>query len=330
MHLQNRIRMIAAVASAGLLLGACGTAQSLDPADEEGVAQLSLGTYPNSSLTLPIAVAQKEGIFDATKLDVTTVPGKSGPEIAAALIGGTTQIAPSTPESSFPALRDGQNLVVIPPVAAMNYMILAPANVAGSGVSGLKGKRIGVPARGSAAEGFARAVLSDNGLDPDSDVTFVAVGGSATLVPAYTQGQIDATIGSPSTAAALRGQGLDATVMADAANGSAGELGEYAFGAFFTTTTDVVEKSPIVLRRFCEAMRSSTAYIADPANRDSVITTLSEVMKLPEASVVPIYEAERTLWTDDLTQDRWNKNTEWVLGPDASKAPFKTSTNPCS
>ncbi|MGQ5690808.1 ABC transporter substrate-binding protein [Rhodococcus erythropolis] len=330
MFLQNRLRMIAVAAGVGLLLSACGSAQSLDPADDEGIAQLSLGTYPNSSLSLPIAVAEKEGIFDGVKLDVTTVSGKSGPEITSALIGGTTQIAPSTPESTFSALRDGQNLVVIQPVAALNYMILAPAEVAGNGIGGLKGKRIGVPARGSAAEAFARALLSGDGLNPDADVTFMAVGGSATLVPAYTQGQIDASVGTPSTAAALRSQGLDATVMADAADGGAGELGEYGFGGFFTTTTDVVEKSPIVLHRFCEAMRSSTAYIADPANRDSVITTLSEVMKLPEASVAPIYDAERTLWTNDITEERWNKNAEWVLGSDAAKAPFGTSTNSCS
>lgn len=330
MHLQNRIRKIAVVASAGLLLSACGTAQSLDPADEEGIAQLSLGTFPNTSLSLPVAVAEKAGFFEAVKLDVTTVSGKSGPELTAALIGGTTQIAGGAPESTFSALRDGQNLVVIPPVAALNYMIMAKADVASGGVGGLKGKRIGVPARGSAAEAFARTVLSDNGLDPETDVTFVAVGGSATVVPAYAQGQIDASVGSPSTMAALRGQGFDATAMIDAADGGAGDLGEYGFGGFFTTTTDVVEKSPMVLHRFCEAMRSSTAYIADPVNRDSVITTLSEVMKLPEASVVPIYEAERTLWTNNISEERWNKNAEWVLGPDAAKAPFRTSANSCS
>lgn len=328
MRLSHRMRSTAIAAGLILLLSACGSGPtSTDPTTGDGTATLNLGVYPNNSLSLPIAVAQSQGLFAAAKLEVTTVPGKSGPELSAALIGGSTQIAGNTPQSALPAIRDGQSLVVIPPVAALNYLIAGPAEIADHGVAALKGQRIGITARGSATETFARSVLSDNGLNPDQDVTFVAVGGSATMVPAYSQDQIDAFVGTPSTIAVMRGHGNEVAVIADATNGTAGPLGQYGYGGFFTTTKDVLATSPVTVQRFCDAMRGAGAYIADLANRNAVVATLAELVGLPEDQAVPVYEAEHALWTNDLTADRWKKNAEWVLGADADKAPFDTSTS---
>ncbi len=327
MYLSPRIRSAALAAGLILLLTACGSSTaSTDPTTDTGFATLNLGFYPNNSLTLPITIAQDLGIFEASKLDVTTFPGKTGPELSAALIGGSVQISQNTPQSAFPAIRDGQNLVVLPPVAALNYQIAGSKEIADQGVGGLKGKRIGITARGSATETFARSVLSENGLDPDHDVTFVAVGGSTTMVPAYGQDQIDAFVGTPSTVALMRSHGQGIAVIADAMDGTAGALGKYGYGSFFTTTKDVMDRSPVTVQRFCDAIRKATAYIADPANKDTVVTALSKLAGLPEGQSTPIYEAEHALWTNSLNAEQWQKNTEWVLGADADKVPFNSST----
>ncbi|WP_369809775.1 ABC transporter substrate-binding protein [Parafrankia sp. EUN1f] len=61
-----------------------------------------MGNFPTSALTLPFAVAQEQGFFRDAGLNVTTVKAKSGPELLAGLIGGTTQIAVAVPPTPSP------------------------------------------------------------------------------------------------------------------------------------------------------------------------------------------------------------------------------------
>ncbi|MFD1810675.1 ABC transporter substrate-binding protein [Rhodococcus gannanensis] len=326
----HKLAGAALLATTVLVASACGTSQaSLDPGDVDGTASLTLGIYPNSSLSLPAIVAQNQGFFADAKLDVSTIAGKSGPELTAALIGGSTQVAITAPQSALPAIRDGQDLMALAPAIDLNYLIAGRPDVAENGVSGLKGKKIGVTARGSASEAFAREVLADAGVNPD-DVTFIAVGPSVTNASAFAQGQTDAFVGSPSTLTAMRQQGLDFTIIADASDGSAGPIGEYGYGGFFMTSATTAANSPQTIGRFCTAMNDATAYIADPANRETVIAILAEVMNAPAADITPIYDAEHTLWSNTIDPGRWQKNAEWVLGPDAAKAPFESSVHACS
>ena len=58
----------------------------------------------------------------------------------------------------------------------------------------LKGKKLGVPARGSTLEIFASWMLTKAGLDPEKDVTFVATGGVPTSFGALSSKQIDAVM----------------------------------------------------------------------------------------------------------------------------------------
>src|SRR5262249_50403877 len=60
-------------------------------------------------------------------------------------------------------------------------------------IADLKGKKIGVFARGAAVENMMNIILAKGGLKP-SDVTYVAVGGPTTAFPALANKQVDAAI----------------------------------------------------------------------------------------------------------------------------------------
>ena len=61
-------------------------------------------------------------------------------------------------------------------------------------VRDLKGRTIGVSGMGSGSHVSSRYVLRHAGLDPEIDVSFVAVGGPTTQVSAMEKGQIDAVM----------------------------------------------------------------------------------------------------------------------------------------
>ena len=55
--------------------------------------KVSVGNSGNSTLTFSLTIAQEQGFFQGAGLEVDTVIATSGPALAAALIGNTTQIA---------------------------------------------------------------------------------------------------------------------------------------------------------------------------------------------------------------------------------------------
>src|SRR5262249_54266714 len=61
----------------------------------------------------------------------------------------------------------------------------------------LRGKKVGVASIGGVSEIAARVVLRKNGLDPDKDVSIIAVGDARTAKSALQSGAIQATVLSP-------------------------------------------------------------------------------------------------------------------------------------
>ena len=313
--------------AASLLAGCAGTASSTDPDSAEGVAHLSFGRYPRSTLSLPTYVAQDQGIFSKNKLAVDSVDGKSVPEIVSTLIGGTTQIAGAAPQTVAAALRDGQKLVILPPTSRLDYNIMTRKELAIKDIRGLVGKKVGVTARGAATEAFVGTLLEQAGLSKDA-VTYVAVGGASTMLPAFKQGQIDAMAASPSTRELALKNKLQFDVAIDSTRGDAGELGKWGWAGLMVTTAEFAEKSPVTLKRYCKAMSESIAFITAPSNRDAVIGNISTLLEVDRAAAGRVYDAEHGLWNSHLNKDDWSKNVRWAIGSNPSQTSFDAVTTP--
>ncbi len=88
------------------------------------------------------------------------------------------------------------------------YMKTTPffliANPAIGSVRDLKGKKIGITSFGSATHATARAVLRLQQMDPDKDVTLMAMGTEPTFFAALMNGAIDAAVLTPPNDARAR------------------------------------------------------------------------------------------------------------------------------
>ena len=305
---RRAIAVIAGLATAATL-SACGGSDDSGSADD---GKISFALFPNSVLSLPLAVAQGEKIFEEEGLEVEMVEGKTGPELIAMTIGGTTDIAGASSGTAIPALGQGQELVVMPPYQKESKIIAARKDSGATKLEDLAGKTVAVPARGGDAETFLTAVMEEKGVD-SSKVTFVATGAPASLAVAMLNGKVDAMIGTTSTVELLKSKGGDINVLASAPDGTAGERGELGLSSFMVTTPKFKKEHPEKVKSFCRALQKSTAFIADEANKDAVVKYLMDWVGVPQESAEVIYEKESDSWFNEVGQEQWDANVGYLL-----------------
>ncbi|MFE2120299.1 ABC transporter substrate-binding protein [Rhodococcus aetherivorans] len=315
---RSTLAVVGALVSVGALV-ACGGPESATA--EDGFTSVTVGNMNSNSLTFPLLVAQEEGFFTDVGLRVDTVNSVSGPELTAALIGGTTQIAVGTPENVMPAMAQGQDILTIPPFGRLDMSLVTLADSGIEDISALAGRQVGVVQRGSFSEKFARSVIADHGLDPDS-VTYVAVGSGATMEPAVRNRKVDATVGATSTVALLEQHGLDVRTLANSLDGTGGEAGTFGMQTMWTTTAPFQQQHPGIVDGFCTAMNRAGAWIADDANRDAGAQKLSTLLAVPQETAEKIWDRTHLSWTYRIDQEKWDKVSAWVLEENTSELPY--------
>ncbi|WP_112300251.1 ABC transporter substrate-binding protein [Rhodococcus wratislaviensis] len=305
---------------------ACGSAGTA-PTSENGLTSITIGSMESNSLSFPYTIAQEQGFFQGAGLQVETVTAPSGPQLTAALIGNTTQIAIGTPENVMGAMNQGQQITAIPPFGHIDMSLVTPADSGITDVTSLRGKQIGVVQRGSASERFARTVLSGNGVDPDS-VTYVAVGAGATMEPAVRNKKVDATVGSTSTVVTMEDHGIEFRTLASPFDGTAGELGDVGLQTFWTTTEEFAQQNPEILNGFCTAMNKAADWIADDANRGSGVQSLATLLRIPAESAGRIWDKTHLSWSPTINEATWTANVDWILGDGSSGLSFEQAVMP--
>jgi NitT/TauT family transport system substrate-binding protein len=323
--------LIALLSLVAVATTACGGAASSDEGASTDTSsgpvemqKVSVGNFGNSTLTMPYTIAQEQGFFEDEGLEVETVVAPSGPALASALIGGTTQIATGVTQGIFPAMAQGQPLRAVAPFGQMDLQLVVPEDSGVKDVADLEGKNIGVTARGAVSETFARTMLKEAGVDPDS-VTYVAVGPLPAQIAAFQQGAIDASSFSADATIVAEAQGVELRDLVSTLDGSAGELGDYGLQSFWATTEQYTKEHGDVLDGFCTAMNKASDWLADDANKDAAVTSIMGVTTLPKESATEIWELQHQEWVPEIDEERWNANVDWILGDGGSaKVPFDT------
>jgi NitT/TauT family transport system substrate-binding protein len=316
---------LVALAAAGCSGGAsdasdASTASASGTAGDGALQTLSVGNFGNSTLTMPYTIAQEQGFFEDAGLKVDTVNAPSGPALASALIGGTTQIATGVTQGIIPAMAQGQSLRAMAPFGKMDLGLVVPDGSTVHKVADLKGKKIGVTARGAVSETFARSMLQEAGVDPDS-VTYVAVGPLPAQIAAFSQGAIDASSFSSDATIVAESKGVNLRTLVNTLDGSAGELSDYGLQSFWATTGDYAKAHPTVINGFCKAMNKASSWLADGANKDAAVASIAKLTGLPQDAAAQIWNVQHNSWVPKIDKARWSSNVKWILGS-ADKVPF--------
>ena len=140
--------------------------------------------------------AFEKGIFKERGLDVDLQSISGGAQTSAALIASQIAVGQFGGSEALSANAAGADLVIIANMAPVYpYILYAQKTI--KTVADLKGKKVGVSNKGGSSDIATRAALKANGLDPDKDVSIVAVGSHANRTAALLNGSIDAGVDDP-------------------------------------------------------------------------------------------------------------------------------------
>lgn len=126
------------------------------------------------------------------EVEVVTLTTTSGVQ---ALIANRSNLAPHGADELLIGAAEGADLVAIgSPQSKINYVLIAKNGI--DTVEDLQGRTIGMSGPAGFDALLTRFSLQDAGLDPETDVNFVQIGGSPDRAAALLAGRVDAaTIG---------------------------------------------------------------------------------------------------------------------------------------
>ena len=186
-------RALAALAVAGIIAG--GVTGTVRAADE---MEVNIGYYPGATFMLPLYVADAKGFLKEAGLKTTLIPVANGPLMNSQLASGAIDFGFQPPSLVGIAREQGMDSVFIVGNVTMPWVLIArkELNLPNKGkypavIGDMKGLNWGVYGRGSDGELFMRVMASDAKLNVDKDMTWIAVGGPATGLPALKAKRVD-------------------------------------------------------------------------------------------------------------------------------------------
>ncbi|HEX2890651.1 ABC transporter substrate-binding protein [Vineibacter terrae] len=235
--------------------------------------------YPGiGNMIYRVAVAKGYCGEHGITCQLQTIP--SGPLGAQALLAKSIDVALIPPDVQIMAALKGARLVAILSGVQRNPFQIVARNDAEAPAAGrdyrsfmtdLKGKKIGVPARGSAGElQFVQLALRA-GLKP-TDFTFVAVGAPVTAYGALISKQVDANMTfEPSGSMCEVLKTCRTLFRASNATEPPEVAGTNGGSAVHAMTSDAATRSPHVVEALIAAGRDAEAFIQNPANFEELL-----------------------------------------------------------
>jgi NitT/TauT family transport system substrate-binding protein len=271
-------------------------------------AQQTIGTLRIAVLpiidTLPMYVAQQEGLFEKHAVTVEFIPVASAPErdqlIAA---GGADGTINETLAVMLFNKEDIQMQVVRyalrPTEENGHFFILASDQSGISSIDGLKGVEIGV-SQGTVIEYVTERLLQADGFTTE-EIKTIAVPKIPDRMALLASGELEAGVMPDPLASLVVSQG--GVIVADDSNHP-----EYGFSVI-SFRKDMIEANPEAIKGFLAAIEEATAMLnADPAKYKTV---LSE-QKLVPPPLLDAYEIPVFPIASVPSAEEWNDALSWL------------------
>ena len=279
----------------GLILSACGS-----PAKP---ATLKIAVLPIID-TLPMYVAQQEGLFAKHGVNVEFVPVASAPERDQLLAVGQTDGAVNETLSDMLFNKDKIQMQAVryalrPTEGHGHFFILASAQSGITTPDGLKGVEIGV-SQGTVIEYVTERLLQSAGLTVD-EIKTTAVPKISDRMALLASGKLQAGVLPDPLASLAVGQG--AVIVADDSTHP-----EYGFSVISFRKT-VIDANPKTVKGFLVAIEEATALLnADAAKYANVLSD----QKLVPPPLIGKFQVPPFPTAGVPTEAEWNDALAWA------------------
>lgn len=280
-------RWIARLASAAFALVAAAWGAGARAGDD---MEVNIGYYPGAMFQSLLYIADEKGFYKAAGLKPTLIAASSGPMMNSQMGSGAIDVAFQPPTNVGVARERGLDQVFVMGNVSMPWVLVVRKGLSlphrgryPDVVADLKGLNWGVYGRGSDSEMFMRVMATDAKLAPDKDITWLAVGGPATGLPALKAGKIDVYLAldpAPVVATEL-GYG-EVVVDLRKGEGPADFSGQFYQGV--VTLRKTAEARPKVMEAMLKAHTMALCWARDERNFDALLTLLRGKLPVSELS----------------------------------------------
>lgn len=286
---QNLLRGAAALA---LVAAFAVASSSAFAADKLRVAKSGI-----SLMFTSLDVGEAAGIWKQLDLDVVGIQMDGEAPMQKAMASGELDIALASGTSGAFKIKG----VPQSPVAQMSgppadFVVIVHPNSKYKDIKDLKGKKLGVTARGSLTDWLVHEASRLQGWGDDG-IEAVGISNLQARMAAMKNGDIDGMITTPETATDYAENGAAKILL---------YFGDYVHD-FVTHSilahNDIINKKPEVLQRFLKGWFMTVAYMKKPENREKSIEVMAGVLKISKTAAAVAFDAEIKVMSDDGAWD---------------------------
>ena len=231
-----------------------------------------------SPRTIPLLLAQEQGLFAKQGIDARIVLIKGAPILVASLISGDLEIGYTGGTSVLGAAASGPYLKILSSISSkLTHTMLAHPSL--KTAEQLRGKRFGIQSMGGTTWMHTILGLEHVGLDVERDnINILMIGDSVLIGQSLEAGRIDAAVLDGGLARRLISKGF--SVIVDLTPARIPMVNQAV-----VVTPEFVQKRPELAERILMVLVDSLAYTLAPMNKNVVMRTIMRRLQIEDPKV---------------------------------------------
>jgi NitT/TauT family transport system substrate-binding protein len=234
--------------SVNVLFGSMAILVLLSGSAARSAEQIRVGYGSLSTSYAPIWVAGEAQLFQKNGITAEVLYLESALVRTALIAGDIVMGGMSGTTMAAPRLQGADPIIIASFLNSLQYRLVVRPEI--KAPSQLKGKRIGVAGFGLGAHRGAQIMIAKLGLNPDTDVVMLQIGGDPTRLSALLSGNIDASVFNPP----LYKRAVEAGMRVLA---NIEEMGFPVQASALVSTEQFVRKNPDLTRRAIKSIIES-------------------------------------------------------------------------
>jgi NitT/TauT family transport system substrate-binding protein len=250
----------------------------LQLASASAQTKITIGVAAMSPRTIPLLIAQEQGLFAKQNIDARVVLIKGAPILVASLISGDLEVGYTGGTSVVGAAASGPYLKILSSISStLTHTMLAHPSI--KTVEQLRGKRFGIQSMGGTTWMHTILGLEHVGLDVKRDnISILMIGDSVLIGQALEVGRVDAAVLDGGLARRLISKGFSVIVDLTPANIP-------MVNQAIVVAPDFVQKRAELAERILMVLVDSLAYTLAPVNKSVVVRTIMRRLQISDAKV---------------------------------------------
>ena len=240
--------------------------------------KITVGVAAMSPRTIPLIIAQEQGLFAKQGIEARVVLIKGAPILVASLVSGELEVGYTGGTSVVGAAAQGSYLKILSSVSSkLTHTMLASPNL--KNAEQLRGKRFGIQSMGGTTWMHTILGLEHVGLDVKRDnINILVIGDSVLIGQSLEAGRIDAAVLDGVLARRLINKGFSVIVDLTPANIP-------MVNQAIVVAPEFVQKRAELAERILMVLVDSLAFTLAPVNKGIVIKTIMRRLQISDPKV---------------------------------------------